>query len=74
MLPLLLLVLAFVPMIVEARRSAANARAPRRSLPGAQERCESCLKPETGNTLLDPYGKLALVGTVQPGNPEKLGD
>lgn len=40
---------------------------------GAQERCDSWLKNDKGYSVFDPYGKLALVGNVQPGNPEKLG-
>jgi hypothetical protein len=40
---------------------------------GAQERCDSWLKSDKGYSVFDPYGKLALIGNVQPGNPEKLG-
>lgn len=39
----------------------------------AHERCDRWLKSDKGYSVFDPYGKLALVGNVQPGNPEKLG-
>jgi hypothetical protein len=40
---------------------------------GARERCNTWLKGEKGYSVFDPYGKLALVGAVRAGNPEKLG-
>jgi hypothetical protein len=42
-------------------------------LHGGHERCESWLKSDKGYRVFDPYGKLALVGKVRSGNPEKLG-
>jgi hypothetical protein len=42
-------------------------------LHGTHERCESWYKTAKGYSVFDPYGTLALIAKVQPGNPEKLG-
>ena len=42
-------------------------------LHGAHERCDSWFKTDKGFSVFDPFGKLALIGEVQPGNPHKLG-